>query len=117
MTQISSIETPCTGFLPLGEHGEDANEELGYHSIVGRSWTEVLSRNCSHPTLDKGLILEPTNNDTFKTDVYVDAAFACGLGNSGGHESRFCEITNRLYHRNCQLSGLMGTEITTNNSH
>ena len=66
---ITIVETPCTGFLPLGEHGEDANEELGYHSIVGRSWTEVLSRNCSHPTLDKGLILEPTNNDTFKIDV------------------------------------------------
>ena len=32
----TAVETPCTGFLPLDEHGDDAHEEFSYRSIVGQ---------------------------------------------------------------------------------
>ena len=35
-------------------------------------------------TLDKGLILNPIDTESLWTDVYVDAAFACGWGNELG---------------------------------
>ena len=31
-------------------------------------------------TLDKGIIMQPPDNEELKLDVYVDAAFACGWG-------------------------------------
>ena len=30
--------------------------------------------------IDKGLIMKPNDALSFKTDIYVDAAFACGWG-------------------------------------
>ena len=35
-------------------------------------------------TLDKGLILTPIDAESLRTDVYVDAAFACGWGTELG---------------------------------
>ena len=110
----TAVETPCTGYLPLDEHGEDAHEDFSYRSIVGQlnylqghsrcdigMATSQVARYVHRPkrshelaliqigrylkgTLDKGLILKPTNNDSFKMDVYVDAAFACGWGTEVG---------------------------------
>ena len=110
----TTVEIPCTGYLPLDEHGEDAYEEFSYRSIVGQlnylqghsrcdigMATSQVARYVHSPkrshelaliqigrylkgTLDKGLILKPTNNDSFKMDIYVDAAFACGWGTELG---------------------------------
>ena len=35
-------------------------------------------------TLDKGLIFTPIDAESLRTDVYVDAAFACGWGTELG---------------------------------
>ena len=33
-SDATTVETPCTGFLPLDEHGEDTHEEFSYRSII-----------------------------------------------------------------------------------
>ena len=114
-SSISSIETSCTGFLSIDKHGEEAHCEFSYPSVVGQlknlqghsrcdigmatfqveqyvhqpkhshELALVQIRRCLKITLNKGLILKPSDNtSSFETDVYVDVAFACGWGSEEG---------------------------------
>ena len=111
---ITPVDTPCTKYLPIDSDGEPAHCEFSYASVVGqlnylqghsRSDTTlatsqvarfVHSPKRSHElalirigrylkgTADKGLILRPTDAESLKVDIYVDAAFACGWGTELG---------------------------------
>jgi hypothetical protein len=106
----TSVETPCTKYLPIDEEGELAHGEFSYPSVVGQLnylqghsrpditlATSQVARFVHSPkrshelalirigrylkgTADKGIILRPLEAESLKTDVYVDAAFACGWG-------------------------------------
>ena len=111
---VNPMDTPCTKFLPLNEFGCPAHGEFSYPSIVGQlnylqghsrsditMATSQYARYVHNPkrshelalicigqylkgTLDKGLIFKPVDAESFCTDVYVDAAFACGWGTELG---------------------------------
>jgi hypothetical protein len=110
----TSVETPCTKYLPIDEKGEAAHGEFSYPSVVGQLnylqghsrpditlATSQVARFVHSPkrshelalirigrylkgTADKGIILRPLEAESLKTDVYVDAAFACGWGSEIG---------------------------------
>ena len=113
-TTITPVETPCTKYLPIDENGEPAHGEFSYPSVVGQLnylqghsrpdttlATSQVARFVHSPkrshelalirigrylkgTADKGIILRPLEAESLKTDVYVDAAFACGWGSELG---------------------------------
>jgi hypothetical protein len=106
----SSVRTPADSFLPLDEDGESAHEIYNYASVSGmlqylqghsrpdisfavsqgsRYTFSPTSTRADRPlvkgTIDGGLILKPDLNESmYKTDVYVDAAFASGWGTELG---------------------------------
>ena len=93
-SSISSVETPCTGFLPIDKHGEEAHGEFSYPSVVGQlnylqghsrcdigMATSQVAHYVHHPkrshelaliqigrylkgTLDNGLILKPSHDSS-----------------------------------------------------
>ena len=111
---ILPAETPATGYLPIDEHGEMPHETFNYASVVGQlnylsghsrcditMATSQVARYLhktrrSHElaliqiglylkgTLDKGIVLRPSDIENFNIDLYVDAAFACGWGSEEG---------------------------------
>jgi hypothetical protein len=111
---VSPVETPCTKYLPIDKDGEPAHGEFSYPSVVGQLnylqghsrpditlATSQVARFVHSPkrshelalirigrylkgTSDKGIILRPLDAESLKTDVYVDAAFACGWGTEVG---------------------------------
>ena len=111
---VAPVDTPCAKFLPLDQFGCPAYRELSYPSIVGQlnylqghsqSDTTMVVSQCawyvhnpkqSHKlalicierhlkgTLNKGWIFKPADAESLLTDVYVDAAVACGWGSELG---------------------------------
>jgi len=111
---VTSVETPSAGYLPIDESGERAHGDFSYASINGQlNYLQGHSRpdialavsqtsryvhtpKRSHElalvrigrylkgTADKGLILHPSKETLFKTNVFVDASFADGWGTELG---------------------------------
>jgi len=105
---IKPKRLPSKDYLPIDEHGEPAHETFNYPSVLGqinylqghsRPDITMAASQCaryihrtkrSHElaliqigkylkgTIDKGIILRPSDDDNLQLDVYVDAAFACG---------------------------------------
>jgi hypothetical protein len=113
-SEITSVDTPCTKYVPIDEDGELAHGEFSYPSVVGQLnylqghsrpditlATSQVARFVHSPkrshelalirlgrylkgTSEKGIILQPLNLSKLNIDVYVDAAFACGWGSECG---------------------------------
>jgi hypothetical protein len=111
---VTSVDTPCTKYVPIDEDGELAHGEFSYPSVVGQLnylqghsrpditlATSQVARFVHKPkrshelalirlgrylkgTAAKGIILQPINLNQLNIDVYVDAAFACGWGSEQG---------------------------------
>jgi hypothetical protein len=111
---ITSVDTPCTKYVPIDENGELAHGEFSYPSVVGQLnylqghsrpditlATSQVARFVHQPkrshelalirlgrylkgTAAKGIILQPIDLNQLNIDVYVDAAFACGWGSECG---------------------------------
>jgi hypothetical protein len=111
---ITTVDTPCTKYVPIDENGESAHGEFSYPSVVsqlnylqGHSQPDItlatsqVARFVHNPkrshelalirlgrylkgTAAKGIILKPINLSKLNIDVYVDAAFACGWGTECG---------------------------------
>jgi hypothetical protein len=111
---VTSVDTPCTKYVPIDEDGELAHGEFSYPSVVGQLnylqghsrpditlATSQVTRFVHKPkrshelalirlgrylkgTAAKGIILQPINLNQLNIDVYVDAAFACGWGSECG---------------------------------
>ena len=111
---IDPVETPATGYLPIDTNGESAHELFSYASVVGQlnylqghsrcditMATSQVARFVHKPkrshelalirigrylkgTINKGLILRPSNTETLNVELYIDAAFACGWGSEEG---------------------------------
>ena len=109
-SDIKPVESPATNYLAIDEHGEPPYETFNYASVVGQLNYLAGHSRCditfatsqvaryihktkrSHElalvrigrylkgTLDKGLILQPSESAELKVDLYVDAAFASGWG-------------------------------------
>lgn len=107
---VKPLETPAKGYLPIDEDGEPPLGMFSYPSVVGQlnylqghsrpditMATSQVARFVHKPrrshelaliqigrylkgTIDKGIILKPTDFQNFSIDVYVDAAFATGWG-------------------------------------
>ena len=107
---IKPTETPARGYLPIDENGDPPLGLFSYSSIVGQlnylqgpsrpditMATSQVARFVHKPrrshklaliqigrylkgTVDKGIILRPSDLQNFQVDVYVDAAFATGWG-------------------------------------
>ena len=113
----TAVETPCTGFLPLDEHGDDAHENFSYRSIVGQlnyleghsrcdigMATSQVARYVHRPkrsnelaliqicrylkgTLNKGLSLKPANKRFFQNGYLCRRCFRLWLGHRNWDES------------------------------
>jgi hypothetical protein len=111
---ITSVDTPCTKYVPIDEDGELAHREFSYPSVArqlnylqGHSCPEitlatsqvacfVYSPKRSHElalirlgrylkgTAARGIILQPINLNQLNIDVYVNTAFAYGWGSECG---------------------------------
>jgi hypothetical protein len=111
---VTTVDTPCTKYVPIDEDGELAHGEFSYPSVVGQLnylqghsrpditlATSQVARFVHKPkrshelalirlgrylkgTSSKGIILQPIDLSQLKIDVYVDAAFACGWGSESG---------------------------------
>jgi hypothetical protein len=111
---VTTVDTPCTKYVPIDEDGELAHGEFSYPSVVGQLnylqghsrpditlATSQVARFVHKPkrshelalirlgrylkgTSSKGIILNPINLNKLNIDVYVDAAFACGWGSECG---------------------------------
>jgi hypothetical protein len=111
---ITSVDTPCTKYVPINEDGELAHGEFSYPSVVGQLnylqghsrpditlATSQVARFVHKPTRShelalirlerylkgtssKGIILQPINLNQVNIDVYVNAAFACGWNSECG---------------------------------
>jgi hypothetical protein len=111
---ITTVDTPCTKYVPIDENGELAHGEFSYPSVVGQLnylqghsrpditlATSQVARFVHSPkrshelalirlgrylkgTAAKGIILRPISLSKLNIDVYVDAAFACGWGTENG---------------------------------
>ena len=113
-SSIKPCDTPATGYLAIDVDGEPPHETFSYASVVGQlnylsghsrcditMATSQVARYIHRPrrshelalirigrylkgTLDKGIILRPKLTDELQTNLYVDAAFACGWGTEVG---------------------------------
>ena len=107
---VDPADTPCTKYLAIDEHGKPTHGNFEYQSIVrqlnylqGHTRPDITmavsqcarfvhSPKRSHElallwirqylkgTPNQGLILSPKDAHLLKTEIYVDANFACGWG-------------------------------------